>query len=103
MDARKPYAKPVVKSLSRQEFCAHCIDQTPIGTFSVEGAPFALCRFCSTWLKKLGHLPPIRESGKSLALINTATHIPDLDELDRRPTIEKPVARAWYCKEYYAD
>jgi hypothetical protein len=83
MDARKPYAKPVVKSISRQEFCAHCIDQTPIGTFRVDGAAFALCWSCSTYLKLRKCLPPIRETGMSLALFNTATHIPGLDTLDR--------------------
>ena len=101
MDAKKPYAKPVVRSVSRQEFCANCIDQQPVGTFRVDGSEFALCRSCSTFLKARKDLPPIRETGKSLALINTATHIPDLDELDRWTIYDKPMARTWRTKHYY--
>ena len=84
MNAKKPYAKPVVRSVSRQEFCAHCIDHEPVGTFRVNGAAFALCWGCSTYLKLRKLLPPIRETGKSLALFNTATRIPNLDWFDGR-------------------
>lgn len=103
MNAKKPYAKPVVRSVSRQEFCAHCIDHEPVGTFRVWGGEFALCRVCSTWLKRIGALPPVQETGKSLALINTATRFPDLDQLDRWITFDKSEARAWRCKQYYGD
>lgn len=84
MSAMKPYAKPVVRSVSRQEFCAHCIDAVPVGVFRVEGREFALCRRCSIFLKVKRELPPIRETGKSLALFNTATRVPTLDGLDRQ-------------------
>ena len=103
MNALKPYAKPVVRSVSRQEFCAHCIDAVPVGTFQIEGREFALCRRCSAFQKVKKELPPVREAGKSLALFNTATHIPDLDELDRWTTYDKPMARSWRCKQHYGD
>jgi len=76
MNALKPYAKPVVRSVSRQEFCAHCIDAVPVGVFRINGREFALCRRCSFFFKIKKELPPIRETGKSLALFDTSTPIP---------------------------
>jgi hypothetical protein len=84
MTTQKPYAKPEVLSVSRQEFCAHCIDDVPVGTFLVDGKEFALCASCAMFLKASKKLPPIRETGKSLALFNTATRVPGLDRLERR-------------------
>jgi len=101
MNALKPYAKPVVRSVSRQDFCAHCIDALPVGVFRVEGREFALCRGCAKHLKTKKDLPPIAPSAMSMSLINTATYIPDLDEQDRM-TAGKEKARAAHCRNYYA-
>lgn len=103
MNALKPYAKPVVRSVSRQEFCAHCIDAVPVGVFRVEGREFALCRGCATFLKARKDLPPIAPSAMSMSLINTAKHLPSLDELDRWTKFTTPMVRSWRCKQHYGD
>lgn len=102
MNVLKPYAKPVVRSVSRQEFCAHCIDAVPVGVFRVEGREFALCRRCSIFLKVKKELPPVQATQKSLSYFNTATYIPDLDEQERR-TAGKEKSRASHCKQHYGN
>ncbi len=99
MSDRKPYAKPMVRSVSRQEFCAHCIDRAPVGKFIHEDGEFALCATCATFLGKHRALPPVIETGLGLALINTATHIPALDELDLR-IWSKASRREWLRRDY---
>lgn len=99
MSEKKPYAKPAVRTVSRQEFCAHCIDRQPVGKFTCEGGEFDLCAACATFLNRARQLPPVVETGKGLALINTATHIPALDELDMH-IWSKAGRHEWLRRDY---
>ena len=99
MSERKPYANPVVRSVSRQKFCAHCIDRQPIGKFTCGNGEFELCGTCATFLTKHKLLPPVIETGLGLALINSAKHIPDLDELDAL-IWSKASRREWLRRDY---
>ena len=98
MDGKKPYAKPAVRSVSAQEYCAHCIDAVPVGVFQIDGKPFALCRRCSTFLKVKEELPPIAPSERSKSYFNTATRFPDLDEIDRQGVASERDP-AWRCRQ----
>ncbi len=84
-----------------QGFCAHCIEGAPVGSFVVEGVAFRLCAACASAFKARKELPLVRDAAKGLSLVDVATHIPTLDELDVRATYDKPVARAWRCRQYY--
>jgi hypothetical protein len=98
----KPYAKPAVQSVSVQEYCAHCIDAAPVGIFQVEGKAFALCGGCANHLKAKKELPPIAPSAMSMSLINEATYLPGLDELERLGS-HKQASRNSHIRHYYVN